>query len=1701
MAQRIAFIDTSLADFQSLVAALGSGIEIIFIDSRQDGWQQIAAALAARNAARPNDPITAIDIFSHGAPGSVSLGSSVLNASTLPAHAATLAQIGSYLAPDADMLLYGCGVGAGSSGQAFIEQIAAVSGANVAASTDVTGAAALGGDWVLEAVAGVVDTAALQGLAYAGSLAAITGTAGPETLDGTLFDDVIMGLDGIDTLNGLSGNDILDGGTGADIMRGGAGDDVYRVDDVGDSVVEGGGGAVRVSTAADGSQANGGSFGAPVLSVEMRYVAFSSNASNLVAGDANGTYDVFVKDLQTGAINRISIAADGSQANGASGQQTLSGDGRYVAFISEASNLVAGDTNLYRDVFVKDLQTGSVTLVSTAVEGSQANGHSEQPMLSADGRYVVFASRASNLVLGDSYDSSDIFVKDLQTGSLTLVSTAADGSQAVGNSVKPMISADGRFVTFSSAANNLGAGDLNFHEDVFIKDLQTGAISRVSTAADGSEADSRSYDPVLSADGRYVAFNSYASNLVPGDTNGTHDVFIKDLQTGAINRVSTAADGSQANSVSSGPVFSANGRFVAFYSSASNLVAGDGNGTTDVFVKDLQTGAIGRVSIAAGGINLNNASYEPVLSADGQFVVFSSEASNLVAGDSNGATDLFIAKNPLLESDGIDTVEASVSFTLGPNLENLTLTGSANINGTGNSRANVITGNSGNNILNGAGGGDTLTGGAGRDSYVLRPDWSGALVSTDFAAGIGGDVLAIGDLLASSRGFSGGNPFSASTGYMRLLQSGADTLLQWDFDGVAGAAYDWSSVITLQGVDATAMVSDNLSPAFSLDGSSVGITLTGTEAADVLSGGLLDDVINGLGGDDTLTGSGGDDQINGGDGNDTLSGGLGSNVINGGDGDDSLVENIFSNGAGVVNNLIDMGAGNDSVQITRRGVIGSDTIITGEGNDSVSISSGDQSLYTIDTGSGADSVVFSGFASASIRTGDGNDVIDTGDGSRKRDFTIDAGAGDDTIIFGDHRPETLFTSTTTGGSGRDTYVLQAHRFQNIYTQDVATDFTAGTGGDVLDIGKLLATSSSYGFIGGNPFDSALGFLRIVQEGADTLLQRDRDGNAGSDVWRTVFTLQNVIATTLTSANFSPTFNPDGSAGNQTLTGTPGNDVLTGGAGNDTLSGGAGNDTLNAGAGVDAIAYTLGGTPGAPVDGFDTVSGGAGIDTVTVTGSGGNDALVIAANGASISADNAASTAPAPLLSITGVEELVIDLGAGNDSVTVAGNFTATDLAPSTITIRGGTGNDTLSAAGVTSAHRVVLYGDTGDDTLTGGAGNDLLDGGSGADALRGGAGADRLVADALDTLAGGGGSDTFVLGNDIDVTRPPGSMGTLITDFAPGTSGDVLDLSLLQQASAALGLGGNLFTPSIAGLRLVQNGTDTRLEWDRDGGAGTAYGWQAVALLQGVTASSVVAANFSDAELVPPRNIAPAITSNGGGDTASVAVNENTALVATLAALDPDFGQVLSWRISGGENAALFEIAGNNELRFVAAPDFESLPAAGATPNYQLTVEVADGAGGIDSQALTVSVANLPGQTLVGGNGAQTLTGGGEEDTLTGGNARDILIGAGGNDVLSGNNGADSLNGGAGNDRLTGGNGPDAFVFDPGFGRDVIADFTINTDKIEIDNAVFANFAALRASASTNASGNTVISFDASNTIELIGVNVNQLSANNFVFG
>ncbi|NIX78463.1 hypothetical protein HB375_17895, partial [Microvirga sp. c23x22] len=396
-----------------------------------------------------------------------------------------------------------------------------------------------------------------------------------------------------------------------------------------------------VSTAADGTQGDSHSYTAD-FSRDGRYVIFESSATNLTTTDTTGDTGLFRKDLWTGTITSLSTAADGEQGNGGSWMAQLSADGRYAVFQSAATNLATGDTNGKYDIFWKDLKTGIVALVSTAADGTQGGGNSYRPVLSADGRYVVFESEAANLVANDTNNAPDIFRKDMLTGEIVRLSTASGAVQANGDSFEAQLSANGRFMVFASSASNLARGDTNGTYDIFYKDLTTGAVSCLSTAPDGASGNARSSTAALSADGRYVVFNSNASNLVANDTNNAPDIFRKDLVTGEIVLVSTAANGTHGNNHSFDAKISADGRYVVFESEADNLVPGDTNNRYDVFRKDLVTGEIVRISTAANGAAGDDDSNEANISPDGRYVLFSSQATNLVPGDTNTSEDVFL---------------------------------------------------------------------------------------------------------------------------------------------------------------------------------------------------------------------------------------------------------------------------------------------------------------------------------------------------------------------------------------------------------------------------------------------------------------------------------------------------------------------------------------------------------------------------------------------------------------------------------------------------------------------------------------------------------------------------------------------------------------------------------------------------------------------------------------------------------------------------------------------------------------------------------------------------------------------------------------------------------------------------------------------------------------------------------------------------
>ncbi|MGE9746333.1 hypothetical protein [Bdellovibrio bacteriovorus] len=381
----------------------------------------------------------------------------------------------------------------------------------------------------------------------------------------------------------------------------------------------------------------------PILSDDGRYVCFESYASNFVPGDTNGGSDIFVHDRKSGGTKRVSVSSAGAQADGEAFVCAMSGDGRYVAFASYADNLVPGDTNGSEDIFVHDLKTQTTTRVSVDSLGAQPNSYSYSPSMSKDGRYIAFDSAASNLVAGDTNGVSDVFVHDQQTGETKRVSVSSAGAQASGHSFRPSISADGRYIAYSSAATDLVAGDTNMQMDVFVYDQQTASTTRVSLSSLGAQGNLDSDRTVISGNGRYVAFESAATNLSVGDGNAQVDIFVHDTLTGLTTLISQA-NGVGANSSSARISLDHSGRYIAFQSNASNLVTGDTNSGPDLFVFDQDTGGLVRVSVSESGLQGDEGSYSPSISADGRYVAGSCYASNLIPGDSNENDDIFIFK-------------------------------------------------------------------------------------------------------------------------------------------------------------------------------------------------------------------------------------------------------------------------------------------------------------------------------------------------------------------------------------------------------------------------------------------------------------------------------------------------------------------------------------------------------------------------------------------------------------------------------------------------------------------------------------------------------------------------------------------------------------------------------------------------------------------------------------------------------------------------------------------------------------------------------------------------------------------------------------------------------------------------------------------------------------------------------------------------
>lgn len=320
--------------------------------------------------------------------------------------------------------------------------------------------------------------------------------------------------------------------------------------------------------------------------------------------------------------------------NDSAGAASVSADGRFVAFATGLS-LESNDTNGMDDAYVYDTKLGQTVLASQSSGGAIGNGWTDAQVISANGRYVVFESDSSTLVPGDTNGGMDIFVRDLQSGTTERVSVSSAEAQADSSSFNPSISGDGRYVIFHSGARNLVSGDTNGEDDVFVRDRLNGTTERVSVSSSGAQSNGGSgtaayLQSQISADGRYVVFSSSATNLVPNDTNGRRDAFIRDRQLGLTEIVNVSSTEVQGNADAGGATVSSDGRFVAFSSAASNLVSSDLNGLSDSFVRDREAGTTVRVSVSSQGAQGNGASSASIITADGTGVLFNSTATNLV---------------------------------------------------------------------------------------------------------------------------------------------------------------------------------------------------------------------------------------------------------------------------------------------------------------------------------------------------------------------------------------------------------------------------------------------------------------------------------------------------------------------------------------------------------------------------------------------------------------------------------------------------------------------------------------------------------------------------------------------------------------------------------------------------------------------------------------------------------------------------------------------------------------------------------------------------------------------------------------------------------------------------------------------------------------------------------------------------------------
>ena len=397
----------------------------------------------------------------------------------------------------------------------------------------------------------------------------------------------------------------------------------------------------RVSVNSSGAQGTDGASFLPDITPDGRFIAFYSDSDQLSGKDSNGHTDIYVRDMKTKKTKLVSVHSNGAQGNEESGEPVISANGRFVAFETDATTLFNNDTNDRWDVLIRDRKKGKTKLVSKSSSGAKGDHRSFSPDITPDGRYVVLESRASNLVSGDTGGLIHIYIHDRKNGTTKLISKSSSGKRSDGSSSEPSVSADGRFVAFASDAKNLVNGDTNAEWDIFVHDRRKKRTTRVSVKSNGAEVFGDSTAAQISADGKIVAFVSTA-DISTNDINGAdRDVYVHNRRTKTTKLASISSGGTGGNGHSDRPSISPDGRFVAFASDAGNLVGGDTLGERDVFIHDRKKSKTKRISVGKNGAEADGRSGDSSISSGGRFVAFDSRASNLIGSDTNFDADVF----------------------------------------------------------------------------------------------------------------------------------------------------------------------------------------------------------------------------------------------------------------------------------------------------------------------------------------------------------------------------------------------------------------------------------------------------------------------------------------------------------------------------------------------------------------------------------------------------------------------------------------------------------------------------------------------------------------------------------------------------------------------------------------------------------------------------------------------------------------------------------------------------------------------------------------------------------------------------------------------------------------------------------------------------------------------------------------------------